>query len=319
MSRIDSALAGDPFIVDETQCMLLADWLRPFSPADAKHSWTYLERDAQICFKIFFVAICHQINWDFLQERLFEHFASDNVEAMLEKAEKATAAYVEQMLLGYHRPDRIRASERAKGLRQTATALRNIFKSDVSRLVQARTVFGPSGLMSELDNIPAFAEDSLRKKSSALAQELAREHIAYFTDAENIAPAIDYHLIRLYLRTGRVVPTTDTVFNSLKTGITHRPRLLKLLRSATSRALIITAEHAKLPVHELNYLEWQLGRTRCEKDLMNCTGAWPAELTDESVRNIDTMCPLRHNCHAFNMPKWQDLIEPALQFGKAYY
>lgn len=319
MSRIDSALARDPFIVDETQCMLLADWLRSFSPGDAKQRWSDLPCDAQLCFKIFFVSICHQINWDFLQERLFELFASADVEEMLEAAAYATPAYVERILLGYHRPERIRAPERARYLRRTAAALRERFNGEVSRLVQSGQVFGHSGLMSELDKIPAFAEDPLRKKSSALAQELARERIAVFSDSAEIPPAIDYHLIRLYLRTGRVVATTDTVFNSLKTGVTHRPRMLKLLRSATSRALVSTAQHANLPVHELNYLEWQLGRTRCEKDQINCTGVWPDELADSSIRVLDDMCPLRHNCHAFNMPKWQELIEPALQFGKAYY
>lgn len=319
MSRIDSALAKDPFIVDETQCILLADWLRSFSPGNAKQRWSDLPRDAQLCFKIFFVAICHQINWDFLQERLFEFFASSNVEAMLATAAEATPAYIEHMLSGYHRPERIRAPERARYLRKTAAAIKEQFRGEIASVVRSGKVFGQCGLMSELDKIPAFAEDPLRKKSSALAQELARERIATFSDAAEILPAIDYHLIRLYLRTGRVVATSDTVFNSLKTGVTHRPRLLKLLRSATSQALISTAQHANLPVHELNYLEWQLGRTRCEKDRINCTGAWPAELTDNSVRILDDMCPLRHNCHAFNMLKWQELIEPALQFGKAYY
>lgn len=319
MSQLDSALAGDPFIIDETQCFLLADWLRAFAPADERQRWSDLPRDAQLCFKIFFVAICHQINWDFLQDRLFDFFATSEVEAMLETAENATPAYIERILLGYHRPERIRASERAKYLRQTASAIREKFDSDVARVVQAGTVFGNSGLMGQLDKIPAFAEDSLKKKSSALAQELARERIADFSDSADIPPAIDYHLIRLYLRTGRVVATSDAVFNSLRTGVTHRPRLLKLLRSATSRALLSTAQHANLAVHELNYLEWQLGRTRCERERINCTGVWPDELTDSSVKRLDEKCPLRHNCHAFNMPEWQELIEPALQFGKAYY
>lgn len=299
--------------------MLLADWLRGFAPGDEKQRWSVLPREAQLCFKIFFVSICHQINWDFLQDRLFDFFSADDVEVMLETAENATPTYIERVLFGYHRPERIRAPERAKYLRQTASALRKSFSGEVLRIVQAGSVFGQSGLMNELDKIPAFAEDPLRKKSSALAQELARERIATFSDSGDIPPAIDYHLIRLYLRTGRVVATTDTVFNSLKTGVTHRPRLLKLLRSATSRAMASTAQYANLPVHELNYLEWQLGRTRCEKERVNCTGAWPDDLTDSSVRELDDKCPLRHNCHAFNMPMWQQLIEPALQFGRAYY
>lgn len=319
MSRIDSALAKDPFTVDETQCMLLGDLLKAFSPGDSKQRWSGLSKESQVCFKIFFVAICHQINWDFLQERLFEGFASPDVEVMLHAAAEASPTYIEQILFGYHKPERIRAAERAKYLRQTAAALRESFDGKVLRLVETGSVFGDSGFISRLDKLPAFAEDPLRKKSSALAQELARERIVEFIDSAEIPPAIDYHLIRLYLRTGRVIPTSESVFNSLTTGVTHRPRLLKLLRAATSRALVTTAQYAGLPVHELNYLEWQLGRTRCEKDHMNCTGAWPDELADMSIRELSEDCPLRSSCLAFSTLEWRKLIEPALQFGKAYY
>lgn len=320
MGKIERALAGDPFSVDETQCLLLGTRLRSFSPASETYPWDSLPPEAKVCFKVFFIAICHQINWDFLQERLFSRFAEPTAARMIDKARSATPAYVRSLLEGYHRPERIRAPERARYLRETAEALGTPAGAGIlDKLVNCRLVFGEGGLLEALNSVPAFREDPLAKKSNVLAQELARERILEFGDADSIAPAIDYHIIRLYLRTGRVFAPSPDVFGSLKTGMTHRPRLLRLLREATARALERTAHHANLPVHELNYVEWQIGRSRCERDSMNCDGPWPASVSDGSVTALSACCPFREHCNAYNMAQWRDLVEPALKATKAFY
>ena len=319
MGRIETALATNPFRIDESQCLLLAERLTTFRPADARYPWSDFSRDAQICFKVFFVSVCHQINWDFLQNALFNTFAINDAREMIRRAGEIRPATIQSMLGGYHRPDRVRGAERARYLRSTSAAISASFDGNIEQLVCSNKVLGEGGLFERLRQVPAFAEDPLSKKSNALAQELAREGIVDFIDASKIPPAIDYHLIRLYLRTGRVYASNEAVFSSLSTGQTHRPRLLRLLREATAIALSTTAEFAKLPIHELNYLEWQLGRSRCERDFVNCNGEWPSELKDESITKMSAACPMRENCHAYKMPRWKSLIEPALHLKKAYY
>jgi hypothetical protein len=318
MTRIDRALASNPFVVDQTQCYLAGITLRHYSASGAHTPWGDAPRDAQLAFKVFFVAICHQINWDFLQTRMFERFFSADESSMIAAASSATPAYVSHMLDGYHRPDRIRAAERARYLRETASALQELKGlASVGCLVDRNRIFGPEGLMEKLQRIPAFSEDPLQKKANALAQELARERISQFSDECNIPPAIDYHLIRLYLRTGRVVAKSKDILPALTTGTTHRMRLVKLLRGAVSQGLVETAGHARLAVHELNYIEWQIARTRCEKDVINCDGPWPATLVDESISALSPTCPMRDSCIAYTSPEWRLLIEPDMK--KAFY
>lgn len=317
MSGIEKALAGNPFAIDPTQCLLAAQALESFTPSDADTPWSSASQEAQLVFKLFFVAICHQINWDFLQRRMYEHFFSADSGEMLERALTVSAKSVEEMLEGYHRPERIRASERAKYLRTTAEAISTRFSNDPAALVASNLVFGKHGLLELIRNIPAYGEDPLGKKANAFAQELAREGIVAFSDGDQIPPAIDYHLIRLYLRTGRVFANDKSIFRVLSTGSTHRMRLVNLLRQTVSEALSQTATYARVPAHVLNYLEWQIGRNRCEREFMNCDGPWPAELFDGSVIAVSAHCPMRDSCTAYHTPEWKRMLEPAIK--KAFY
>jgi hypothetical protein len=317
MSGIEKALAGDPFSIDLTQCLLAAQAVESFTPGGADNPWASAPSDSQLVFKLFFVAICHQINWDFLQRRMYKFFFAEDFREMIERAQAASAKAVEEMLAGYHRPERIRSSERAKYLRTTSEAISEYFFRDPRKLVASNTVFGEGGLLELIRKIPAYGEDPLGKKANAFAQELAREGIVKFADSDRIPPAIDYHLIRLYLRTGRVVANNTSIFRVLSTGSTHRMRLVNLLRQAVSEALSQTAAYARMPPHVLNYLEWQIGRNRCERQFMNCDGSWPAELFDGSVIAMSAQCPMRDSCTAYHTPEWKKMLEPALK--KAFY
>lgn len=317
MSGIDRALAGNPFSVDPTQCYLAAQALQRFTPTKANNPWSAAPVSAQVVFKLLFVAICHQINWDFLQRRMFERFFAEDFAEMLDRAKGASAKLVTDMLEGYHRPERVRAAERAKYLRSTAEALEIRFANDPLKLVSMGKVFGEKGLLELIREVPAFGEDPLSKKANAFAQELAREKIVEFSDDGLIPPAIDYHLIRLYLRTGRVIANDRAIFRSLRTGSTHRMRLVNLLREAVASALQDTALFARMPVHVINYLEWQIGRSRCEREFTICDGPWPSDLLDSSVIAISNGCPIKDSCTAYQSPGWKEILEPELK--KAFY
>ena len=91
--------------------------------------------------------------------------------------------------------------------------------------------------MARLDRFQAFRDDPLRKKSNVLVHEIVRDRIANFDNSTQIAPAIDYHIMRLYLRSGRVLPLHRETLDLLKKNSAPRPRLVKLLREAVSEAV----------------------------------------------------------------------------------
>ena len=104
-------------------------------------------------------------------------------------------------------------------LRDLGATLVREFEGKVESLFlgAGRRLYGSDGFMERLDRFQAFQEDPLRKKSNVLVHEIVRDGIAKFNGSSaQIAPAIDYHIMRLYLRSGRVLPMHSETFELLK-------------------------------------------------------------------------------------------------------
>ena len=99
---------------------------------------------------------------------------------------------------------------------------------------------------------------------------------------ENIKPAIDYHVMRLYLRTGKVI------FEQLKGLPRPRARLVRLLRSTVAEALRLTANYSKLTIPDVNYIEWQLGRNICINEQPLCAAS---ACTPEIAEDVQSFSP----------------------------
>src|SRR5688572_26778298 len=102
MSDFERALIKDPFQIDQTQCHLAAQVARAFNATEEENPWSSYSAEAQACFKLFFIAICHQINWDVMQSSLFRDFFSDDCKAMLARASSMEPEGIQKMLAGYH-------------------------------------------------------------------------------------------------------------------------------------------------------------------------------------------------------------------------
>jgi len=79
--------------------------------------------------------------------------------------------------------------------------------SPTSVLEHARSSPRPlEALLGQLDRIGGYKEDPLRKKTGLLALILSQrpEGFLPFGDGEQVAPVIDYHLMRSCLRTGLI-------------------------------------------------------------------------------------------------------------------
>src|SRR5262245_49004619 len=105
---LDRVIGGEPFAVDYIRCHQVAETLRGFAPSDAELPWGSWSCERQFEFKLLFISICHQINWDFLQDRLCKAFAEFSFPAS-ERLSAIDAGDVKGWIGDYHKPDRVRA------------------------------------------------------------------------------------------------------------------------------------------------------------------------------------------------------------------
>jgi hypothetical protein len=304
--KLDKALAGRAFVIDELACTSAAKILRTYALPTNERSCA--AEKSQFLFRLCLAAICHQINWDFLSDRLRIAFEKEAASATWLSG--VTARDVQHWLEGYHKPDRIRAGERALLLRNIGEILVSEYGGDTDELVSASRgrLSGAGGLLDRLDSFVAFREDPLRKKSNVMIHDIVRENVAHFSDESAILPAIDYHIIRLYLRTGRVVAIHQATMDLLQQDSVPRPRLVRLLREAVSEALSLTSLYAQLSIPEVNGIEWQIGRDICERDQPRCLGPQKVELGATFAKS--PKCPNVSFCQAFSNSAWRVLREP---------
>lgn len=322
---LDRDLDGDPFRVDLFRCRDAALALMPYVSTHDVEPWTGLPKIDQLVFKSLFISICHQMNWDVLQSAMAGWLLPDAV-ARLEELVSTSPRQLSNLLRHYPKQERVRAVERSRMLRETAEGL-SILLADggrLRRLLESPMLEGPSGFYDTIATIPAYRGDPFDKKARVLAHDLHREGIIKFSDPENLKPAVEYHLIRLYLRSGRVVPASDSVRDELLgERRPARPRLVKLLRGAVDMAMRQTALYSGIDVATLNYLEWQIGRSICVEELgpelaaFHCEAPAPSNMPDD-VRALATCrCPFAGFCSSLNDPGYGWFREP--QFQKAIY
>ncbi len=318
MTTIDGALRGNPFSVDWFRCRDAAESLYGFEAIHQVEPWSHLPALSQIVFKTLFVSICHQFNWDFLQAAMAA-WLLPAPDLRLDEVAMTRPSQIARMLDAYPKPERVRAQQRARMLRATAEQLKLMISSGhLKALMAAPRLDGPGGFYELMRAIPAFAEDELEKKVRVLAHDLHREGILIFTDPENLKPAVEYHILRLYLRTGRVYAVHESVRERLRSpGLTSRDRLVKLLRKTVEEAMTLTAFYGRMDVATLNYVEWQIGRSICMPDAPRCQAPPLDELPADIAALSPQQCVYAGFCRSFTEASYGWFHEP--HFQKAIY
>jgi len=315
---IDRALSGNPFSIDRFRCFEAAGRLRSFRPDAHVEAWSGLPRMSQFIFKSLFVSICHQFNWDFLQNALAGSLLPDP-ERHLSQIALTRSSEIARLLSSYPKPERIQPQQRAKMLRKTARDLQSLLNAGrLDALFAKPRLEGERGFYDVMSEVSAFAEDELEKKVRVLAHDLHREGILVFEDPQNLRPAVEYHILRLYIRTGRVYPTDDAVREQLRgPGTSSRARLVKLLRRSVEEAMNLTAFYADSNVATLNYVEWQMGRAICTPEVPHCLNPPIDELPTDVAALSVTRCAFADFCRSFTEPQYGWYHEP--HFQKAIY
>ena len=181
---------------------------------------------------------------------------------------------------------------------------------------------GVSGIYNWLASIPAFGADPLQKKSRILVHQLLAYRLLEVADPENILPAVDYHLMRLYVRTGRVVARRAQIVERLQGDRkVERIEFVTHLRRAVEEAMWHTASGARRPVNEVNHIEWQIGRSFCTRKEPRCEGPFledkPPDACVQALSSGSAACPLRGDCAGATDKSLRSIVDPAS--SRSYY
>ena len=150
-------------------------------------------------------AICHQMNWDFLRNAIFKKAKAQPWYLSAESLSNISNRDVRELLAGYGKPERIRSSERADILRNIGRlavqhgSFANLFFDENAKLLTEVQI------RSNLLESTVFSQDPEEKKLQLLLQKLS--NYAPLAELQHYCkPAIDYHLIRCFLRRGLLYP-----------------------------------------------------------------------------------------------------------------
>lgn len=282
------------------------------------------ERHWQIWCEIVFISICHQANWDRLHDRIID-IASNNLDEIQPSklCKLSSKRFIDLFAQGLD-PDRMDVEERLKLLRGLGKRAVSWPTGDGLSWLNNECVglSGKEGVYSWLSNIPVFAVDPIQKKARVLVHQLLRYGLISITDPEHISPAVDYHLIRLYVRTARVWPESEEWEQRLKEGGKARVEPVTALRRAVEEAMYYTATGAELRVDELNHIEWQIARSFCLRQEPRChVGPLIEKPIDNAVAELSCKagcaCPLRTECVAAHDAQFREVLDP--QSVKSYY
>lgn len=282
------------------------------------------ERVWQIWCEIVTASICHQANFDKLRFRITDIATNDlNLLKPTSLSSMSISTFKDLFSSGFDK-ERLRAAERTKilqGLGQKLHAWPH--QSDLGWInAQEVKLSGKNGLYFWLDTIDVFSQDPIRKKARILIHQLLRYGLIVVSDPENVRPAIDYHLMRLYNRTKRVIPVSPEVFDRITNGETARVEFITHLRRAVEEAMWYTAAGAMLRMDMLNHIEWQIARSFCIRKNVRCfLPPLPEKPIDEEIAKLSNgvggSCPLVEHCGAVKDPRFMKIIDP--KSVKPYY
>ena len=277
--------------------------------------------------EIVFVSICHQTNWDRLYSHVMNIARRTPEDISPRRLGKLSLDDARALLEGGLEPRALRSKADLRERHRLLLSLgerADLALSDASLTdwaVNGVHLAGASGLYSALETVPAYSEDPLRKKARILAHQLAAFQLVAIEDPENILPAIDYHLIRLYMRTNRIHPLQRNDYDKFSTQRMASEIKVGDIRQAVEEAMYYTAAAAEMRIDQLNHIEWQIARSFCLREDPRCdSGPLEEKPVEESLKKLGITqggCPLRDLCYARQNPVLRRLQDPSL--SKSFY
>jgi len=191
-----------------------------------------------------------------------------------------------------------RIQERVELLHGCAEVLLRDFEGDVMKIYArsggyVKPVEG-QGLLDLLARFKAYS-DPVRKKSFLLVAFLNEAGVWRVRDPENLSLAIDYHLMRIALRSGAIRILDRSLAAKLKERKPVTESEDEAVREAARAAYQFTARQPGLNVFSLDSLLWNIGRTCCfyEHDPICGNQSCWKQSQCTLLKRTDYMCPGR--------------------------
>ncbi len=260
-------------------------------------------------------AICHQMNWDFLRQAVHKKTLKDPDWLEPKSLVDISESEIENLLASYNKPERIRANERMVILRQVGNLAKrhgsfaNIFFESNRQLLPEVQI------RQNLLECPVFSQDPEEKKLQLLLQKLSNypqlSGLTVFCK-----PAVDYHLIRCFLRRGLLFPKAKLSKEFLmSTGIQRRESTVGALRKLCGDLVQEISNYTGLSVNSVNQIEWHVGRSICKEGEPDCYLKGPD--SGWACRKY-SKCPFCKTCCALNFNHDLLHIEEPTYLGTSY-
>jgi hypothetical protein len=245
-------------------------------------SWTEEERRREVNFRFYLVAFCQHTKslqgviegqwcrgWDYL-ERACRRAMSDNPEYFsAETVSRITGPELRSILSddfdpGHSTLDRV--EERVTQLRDCGQRLSAQYNGDAMNLYRQADGYlhGERGILELMSEFKAYS-DPIRKKSFLFLMFVSQAGIWEIKDPENLKIAVDYHIMRIALRSGMV-----RVGGALERMLKERSEVdaatdIKV-RGAVQEACDLLVRHSGHSVFEVDNILWMIGRNCCFYD-----------------------------------------------------
>lgn len=266
--------------------------------------------------EIICAAICHQINWDFLRETVYNTVQKDTTWIIPQELSKISVEKVKQLLGKYDKPERIREKERCTILRSIGSSLvkmkytyLDLFFSDDFKIRSKKEI------IEIINSIKAFSGDPEGKKLQLLLQNLS-EYNELSVLSDYCKPAIDYHIIREFLRRGLVIPINQQAYEFIfNPEIERKEKTVAGLRKVCSEFFYTLQWVTSCDITTLNTVEWWIGRSVCLREMPDCELKGSAS---QWLKPQFNKCPFYESCYAVQTnKKFVKVVEPNYQ-GNSY-
>ena len=223
------------------------------------------EETAIMC-EVICCAMCHQINWDFLRLVILKTTRENKEWLSPKNLLTVDKGQVYEMLRDYHKKENIKAEERAAIIRKVGVwakrygRISTVFVDDKGNLKPIEQV------LSSLKLCSVFSTDPEGKKLNLLLQKLDMYSLCHGIGSY-AKPAIDYHLIRLYLRRGLLYARTKYALDYLNNPeVERKENTVAAVREHCSLLLKQISAYTGCSIASVNLIEWHVARSVCTRE-----------------------------------------------------
>jgi len=270
---------GARLAVNEEQCRALAHRLRALQVRPdpyLKRPASEAERHQLANYWFYITAICQSTctfegtlngrwvrGWDYLVEasqRRMKDFTAQRMQAYT--AEDLLSLLSDDFDPAHSHIDRV--EERLGQLHDCASRLLRDYDGEAMAIYERSQgrLKGEGGLLELLSEFTAYS-DPLQKKSVLLAGMLHESGVWPLRDAQNLKVAMDYHAMRVALRSGMVEVKDAELARDLRERRPVSTEVNQAVRTTVSAACDIVVQEGGFSVFAFDKLIWHLGRSCC--------------------------------------------------------